>query len=128
MLGVQPDKNREPDMVEVLPFVHETRGGIIAVRLRDLADVDQRFRSDRLCDRPSQGRAGQRVRRVHAARSFNGEDFIAEAVERGAVAVVARPEAEVDGVPHLADAEPRRLFAELAAQILRALSRRRWSR
>ena len=24
MLGVHPDKNREPDMVEVLPFVHET--------------------------------------------------------------------------------------------------------
>ncbi|MDP9162864.1 MAG: Mur ligase domain-containing protein, partial [Pseudomonadota bacterium] len=27
----------------------------------------------------------------------NGEDFIASAVERGAVAVVARPEAFVDG-------------------------------
>ena len=23
MLGVRPDKNREPDMAEVLPFVHE---------------------------------------------------------------------------------------------------------
>ena len=32
---------------------------------------------------------------------FNGEDFIAEAVKRGAVAVVARPEADVSGVPHL---------------------------
>jgi UDP-N-acetylmuramoyl-L-alanyl-D-glutamate--2,6-diaminopimelate ligase len=47
---------------------------------------------------------------------FNGEDFIPQAVERGAVAVVARPEASVPGVPHLADAEPRRLFAELAAR------------
>ena len=47
---------------------------------------------------------------------FNGEDFIAQAVDRGAVAVVARPEAAVDGVPHLADPEPRRLFAELAAK------------
>ena len=47
---------------------------------------------------------------------FNGEDFIGEAVNRGAVAVVARPEAEVAQVPHLADAEPRRLFAELAAR------------
>jgi UDP-N-acetylmuramoyl-L-alanyl-D-glutamate--2,6-diaminopimelate ligase len=47
---------------------------------------------------------------------FNGEDFVGEAVKRGAVAVVARPEAPVDGVPHLAADEPRRLFAELAAK------------
>lgn len=47
---------------------------------------------------------------------FNGEDFIADAVDRGAVAVVARPEAGVERVPHLADPEPRRLFAELAAK------------
>ena len=47
---------------------------------------------------------------------FNGEDFIVQAVDRGAVAVVARPEAEVGRVPHLGDAEPRRLFADLAAK------------
>ncbi|MFL6737206.1 MAG: UDP-N-acetylmuramoyl-L-alanyl-D-glutamate--2,6-diaminopimelate ligase [Sphingomonas sp.] len=47
---------------------------------------------------------------------FNGEDFIAKAVERGAIAVVAQPEAEVQRVPLLADAEPRRLFAALAAR------------
>ncbi|HET9398464.1 MAG TPA: UDP-N-acetylmuramoyl-L-alanyl-D-glutamate--2,6-diaminopimelate ligase [Sphingomicrobium sp.] len=47
---------------------------------------------------------------------FNGEDFIAEAVKRGAVAVVARIEALVEGVPHLSADEPRRLFAELAAK------------
>lgn len=47
---------------------------------------------------------------------FNGEDFIDQAVDRGAVAVVARPEAHVERVPRLADAEPRRLFAELAAR------------
>ena len=47
---------------------------------------------------------------------FNGEDFIGEAVDRGAVAVVARPEAPVERVPHLADPEPRRLFAELAGK------------
>ncbi len=46
---------------------------------------------------------------------FNGEDFIAAAIEAGAVAVVAAPEAEVDGAVHFADAEPRRLFAQLAA-------------
>ena len=47
---------------------------------------------------------------------FNGEDFIAPAVERGAVAVVARSEASVPNVPHLANAEPRRLFSELASR------------
>jgi UDP-N-acetylmuramoyl-L-alanyl-D-glutamate--2,6-diaminopimelate ligase len=47
---------------------------------------------------------------------FNGEDFIGDAVGRGAVAVVARPEAKVDRVPHLAHPQPRRLFAELAAK------------
>ncbi|MBA2466105.1 MAG: UDP-N-acetylmuramoyl-L-alanyl-D-glutamate--2,6-diaminopimelate ligase [Sphingomonas sp.] len=47
---------------------------------------------------------------------FNGEDFIAQAVARGAAAVVARPEAPVAGVPHLSDDAPRRLFAKLAAQ------------
>ncbi len=47
---------------------------------------------------------------------FNGEDFIGQAVERGAVAVVARSEADVERVAHLSDAEPRRLFAELAAK------------
>jgi cell division protein FtsI (penicillin-binding protein 3) len=25
MLGVRPDKNREPDMSQVLPFVHEAK-------------------------------------------------------------------------------------------------------
>jgi len=46
----------------------------------------------------------------------NGEDYIAGAVAAGAVAVVARPEASVPaGVAHVADAEPRRAFARLAA-------------
>ena len=48
--------------------------------------------------------------------AVNGEDFIAAAVERGAVAVVASPEAEVPQVPHLADQQPRRLFAQMAAK------------
>ena len=46
----------------------------------------------------------------------NGEDYIAAAIQAGAVAVVARPQALVAGVAHLADAEPRRAFARLAAQ------------
>ena len=48
--------------------------------------------------------------------AFDGEDFIAQAVERGAIAVVARPEATVEGVAHLADPQPRRLFAKLASK------------
>ena len=47
---------------------------------------------------------------------FNGEDFIDKAVAAGAVAVVARPEAVVSGAAHIADPEPRRAFAQLAAQ------------
>ncbi|HYI04375.1 MAG TPA: Mur ligase domain-containing protein, partial [Reyranella sp.] len=39
---------------------------------------------------------------------FNGEDFIGQAVTRGAVAVVARPEAAVAQAVHLADDQPRR--------------------
>ena len=46
----------------------------------------------------------------------NGEDFIAAAVATGAVAVVARPSARVSGAVHIADAEPRRAFARLAAR------------
>jgi UDP-N-acetylmuramoyl-L-alanyl-D-glutamate--2,6-diaminopimelate ligase len=47
---------------------------------------------------------------------FNGEDFIPAAIASGAVAVVARPGARVDGAVHLAADEPRRLFAQIAAR------------
>ncbi|QQV76312.1 UDP-N-acetylmuramoyl-L-alanyl-D-glutamate--2,6-diaminopimelate ligase [Sphingomonas aliaeris] len=46
----------------------------------------------------------------------NGEDYIAAAIAAGAVAVVARPEAVVDGAVHIADANPRAAFARLAAR------------
>ena len=46
----------------------------------------------------------------------NGEDYIAAAIAAGAVAVVARPEAVVDGAVHIADANPRAAFAQLAAR------------
>ena len=51
-----------------------------------------------------------------AGSRFNGEDFIADAVTRGAVAVVARGSATVAGAAHLAADEPRKLFASLAAK------------
>jgi len=46
----------------------------------------------------------------------NGEDFIPAAVAAGAIAVVARPQAKVEGALHIASAEPRRLFAQMAAR------------
>lgn len=49
----------------------------------------------------------------------NGEDFIPAAIASGAIAIVARPEADVRGAAHLADGQPRRLFAGLAAQFFR---------
>ena len=50
-----------------------------------------------------------------AGARFNGEDFIPAAIEAGAVAVVARPEARVEGAIHIADVSARRAFAHLAA-------------
>src|SRR3546814_19243481 len=46
----------------------------------------------------------------------NGEEFIADAIAAGAIAVVARPQAAVKGAVHLTDDRPRRLFAQLAAK------------
>ena len=51
--------------------------------------------------------------------AFNGEDFIGAAIAAGAVAVVARHEAMVHGAVHVADANPRKAFAELAAKFFR---------
>ena len=49
-------------------------------------------------------------------QTVNGEDFIDQAVRSGAVAVVARPQARVEGAAHIADEEPRAAFARLAAR------------
>jgi UDP-N-acetylmuramoyl-L-alanyl-D-glutamate--2,6-diaminopimelate ligase len=46
----------------------------------------------------------------------NGEDYIEAAIAAGVIAIVARPEASVKGVLHVADANPRRAFAALAAR------------
>jgi UDP-N-acetylmuramoyl-L-alanyl-D-glutamate--2,6-diaminopimelate ligase len=50
---------------------------------------------------------------------FNGEDFIPQAVSHGAIAVVSRPEARVEGAVHIAAEEPRRDFARLAAKFFK---------
>ena len=56
-----------------------------------------------------------------AGAKFNGEDFIPAAIAAGAIAVVARPQARVAGAIHIADVEPRRAFAGLAAQFFRPM-------
>lgn len=85
------------------------------MNLRDLADIDS--------DSVVTGFAldHRKVARGSIFGAFqgavvNGEDFIPAAVERGAVAVVARPEASVPTVPHIADPDPRARFAALAAR------------
>ncbi len=47
---------------------------------------------------------------------FDAESVIPDAIARGAVAVVARPEAQVEGAVHIAAPEPRRTFALAAAR------------
>ncbi len=46
--------------------------------------------------------------------TVNGEDFIRPAIAAGAIAVVARPQARVEGALHITDVTPRRAFARLA--------------
>ena len=47
---------------------------------------------------------------------FNGEDYIDAAIAAGAIAVVARPNLHVEGAVLIADDDPRRKFALVAAQ------------
>ena len=57
-----------------------------------------------------------------AGARFNGEDFIADAVAAGAIAIVAAPSAKVEGAVHIADANPRRAFAQIAARFFSSTS------
>jgi UDP-N-acetylmuramoyl-L-alanyl-D-glutamate--2,6-diaminopimelate ligase len=56
----------------------------------------------------------------------NGEDFIPAAVAAGAVAVVARPEAKVEGAIHIAADEPRRLSPNWPRASISRCPRRWW--
>jgi len=85
------------------------------VKLRDIAEVDSDSEVTGFAIDHRKVARGS-VFGAFTGAVFNGEDFIGEAVDRGAVAVVARPQAPVERVPLLADPEPRRLFAELAAK------------
>jgi len=85
------------------------------MRLRDLAGVDSDSEVTGFAIDHRKVAPGS-VFGAFKGQAFNGEDFIPIAVDRGAVAVVARPEAAVPRVPHLADDNPRRRFADLAAK------------
>jgi UDP-N-acetylmuramoyl-L-alanyl-D-glutamate--2,6-diaminopimelate ligase len=85
------------------------------VKLRDIADVDSNADVTGFAIDHRKVTSGS-VFGAFKGAVFDGEDFIGQAVERGAVAVVARPKAKVERVPLLADREPRRLFAKLAAK------------
>ncbi len=85
------------------------------MRLRELAGVDSDSEVSGFAIDHRKVAPGS-VFGAFKGQMFNGEDFIGQAVSRGAVAVVARPEAKVETVPHLADRQPRRLFASLAAK------------
>ena len=85
------------------------------MRLRDLAGIDSDSEVTGFAIDHRKVARGS-VFGAFAGATVNGEDFIGQAVERGAVAVVARPQAEVAQVPHLADPIPRALFARLAAK------------
>ncbi len=85
------------------------------MRLSDLADIDDDSEVSGFAIDHRKVTRGN-IFGAFKGSAFNGEDFIAAAVERGAVAVVAAPEAKVGRIPHLADAQPRRLFAQMAAK------------
>ena len=85
------------------------------MRLRDLAGIDSDSRVTGFAIDHRKVAPGT-VFGAFRGTMANGEDFIPAAVSAGAVAIVARPQAEVEGVPLLAAEEPRREFAALAAR------------
>jgi UDP-N-acetylmuramoyl-L-alanyl-D-glutamate--2,6-diaminopimelate ligase len=84
------------------------------VNLRELADVDSDSQVTGFAIDHRKVAPGS-VFGAFKGSAFNGEDFIPQAVDRGAVAVVARPQVEAS-VPVIVDDNPRRRFAELAAK------------
>ncbi len=85
------------------------------MRLGDLADVDSDSEVTGFAIDHRKVTRGS-VFGAFKGAVFNGEDYIPGAVDRGAIAVVARPGVEVGSAIHLADEQPRRLFAQLASR------------
>ncbi len=85
------------------------------MRLRELAGIDSDSEVTGFAIDHRKVTRGTVFGAFHGSR-HNGEDYIVEAIEHGAIAVVARPGVMVSGVPHLASDRPRHLFATLAAK------------
>lgn len=85
------------------------------MRLRDLSGIDSDSRVTGFAIDHRKVAPGT-VFGAFRGTAFNGEEFIPQAVECGAVAVVTRPEVEVEGAFRIAAEEPRREFARLAAK------------
>ena len=85
------------------------------MKLRDLANVDSKSEVTGFAIDHRRVAKGSIFGAFRGA-VFNGEEFIEQAIARGAVAIVALPKAEVEGVPLIGDDNPRRRFAELAAK------------
>jgi UDP-N-acetylmuramoyl-L-alanyl-D-glutamate--2,6-diaminopimelate ligase len=85
------------------------------IRLSDLSDVDSDSEVTGFAIDHRKVTKGN-VFGAFKGAVFDGEDFIPAAVDKGAVAVVARRQAKVEGAVHLADEQPRRLFAQLASK------------
>ncbi len=85
------------------------------MRLRDLAGIDSDASVTGFAIDHRNVAPGTVFGAFKGAR-FNGEDFVQQAVASGAAAVVARPQALVEGAPHIAADNPRRAFALLAAR------------
>ena len=88
------------------------------MRLRDLAGIDSDSRVTGFAIDHRKVAPGT-IFGAFPGTMFNGEDFIPAAVEAGAAAIVARPQARVEGAPHISAEEPRREFAQLAAKFFR---------
>ena len=85
------------------------------MRLRDLAGIDSDTSVTGFAIDHRKVAPGTVFGAFRGAR-FNGEDFIPQAIASGAAAIVARPEAVVEGAPHIGAEAPRRAFALLAAK------------
>ena len=85
------------------------------MRLRDLAGIDSSTEITGFAIDHRKVAPGTVFGAFRGSR-FNGEDFIDQAVAFGAAAIVAAPDAGIEGVPHISSDDPRKTFATLAAK------------
>ena len=115
MLGVQPDMNREPDMSPGPALRSRNEGVRSPVRLRDLADVDSDSTVTGFAIDHRKVARGS-VFGAFRGAMFDGEDFIGDAVAAARSRSSPGPRRGSSRCRTSPTAEPRRLFAELAAK------------